>query len=44
MSGAGFKRSRLEWWHFDGPNRDKYEILDVSFAEYEDARRESAAP
>lgn len=38
MSDAGFKRSRLEWWHFDGPNRDNYEILDVSFAEFEEAR------
>ena len=38
MSDAGFQRSRLEWWHFDGPNRDDYEILDVSFAEFEEAR------
>ncbi len=38
MSEAGFKRSKLEWWHFDGPNRDRYEILDVSFAEFENAR------
>lgn len=38
MSAAGFKRSKLEWWHFDGPNRDHYEILDVSFAEFEAAR------
>ena len=38
MSQAGFKRSSLEWWHFDGPNRDRYEILDVSFAEFEAAR------
>ena len=41
MSEAGFKRSKLEWWHFDGPNRDKYEILDITFAEYEAARRDS---
>lgn len=40
MSTAGFRRSALEWWHFDGPNRDSYEILDVSFAEYETARDE----
>lgn len=38
MSTAGFKRSALEWWHFDGPNRDRYEILDIRFAEYEEAR------
>ena len=38
MSAAGFRRSSLEWWHFDGPNRDRYEILDVSFAEFESAR------
>ena len=38
MSGAGFTRSSLEWWHFDGPNRDNYQILDLSFAEYEAAR------
>ncbi|MBR6377087.1 MAG: M15 family metallopeptidase [Oscillospiraceae bacterium] len=38
MSDAGFQRSKLEWWHFDGPNRDDYEILDVSFAEFEEAR------
>lgn len=42
MSTAGFQRSTLEWWHFDGPNRDSYEILDVSFAEYEAARDEAA--
>ena len=40
MSAVGFKRSKLEWWHFDGPNRDHYEILDVSFAEFEAARDE----
>lgn len=41
MSTAGFKRSTLEWWHFDGPNRDNYEILDISFAEYEAAKTET---
>ena len=40
MSGAGFTRSRLEWWHFDGPNRDHYPILDISFAEWEAQRAE----
>ena len=44
MSTAGFRRSSLEWWHFDGPDRDRYEILDISFAEYENARQEAAAP
>ena len=38
MTAAGFQQSELEWWHFDGPNRDDYEILDISFAEYEAAR------
>lgn len=38
MTLAGFQQSELEWWHFDGPNRDDYEILDVSFAEFEAAR------
>ena len=38
MSGAGFTRSKLEWWHFDGPNRDNYQVLDLSFADYEAAR------
>ena len=38
MSAVGFQRSKLEWWHFDGPNRDNYEILDLSFAEFEAAR------
>lgn len=39
MSTAGFTRSRLEWWHFDGPNRDNYEILDISFQEFEEAKQ-----
>jgi D-alanyl-D-alanine dipeptidase len=38
MTAAGFQQSELEWWHFDGPNRDDYEILDISFAEFEAAR------
>lgn len=38
MTEAGFTRSRLEWWHFDGPNRDRYQVLDVSFGEFEAAR------
>ena len=38
MTDAGFTVSGLEWWHFDGPNRDNYEILDVSFGEFEAAR------
>lgn len=38
MTDAGFTVSNLEWWHFDGPNRDNYEILDVSFEEFEAAR------
>lgn len=42
MSQAGFQRSVLEWWHFDGPNRDNYEILDVTFAEFEAARDAAA--
>ena len=41
MSTAGFKRSSLEWWHFDGPNRDQYEILYISFAEFEAAKEET---
>lgn len=45
MTAAGFQRSRLEWWHFDGPNRDAYEILDVRFDEFvreRDAERTGA--
>ena len=45
MAAAGFQRSRLEWWHFDGPNRDAYEILDVRFDEFvreRDAERTGA--
>ena len=39
MTEAGFTRSKLEWWHFDGPNRENYQVLDVSFADYEAARK-----
>lgn len=34
MEECGFTVSKLEWWHFDGPNRDNYPILDISFTEF----------
>lgn len=29
MEGAGFKRIRMEWWHYDLPHATKYPILDA---------------
>ena len=43
MTDAGFTRSTLEWWHFDGPGRDNYTVQDLSFAQWEQAREEARA-
>lgn len=31
MEGAGFKRNRMEWWHYDVPDSKKYPVLDEPF-------------
>lgn len=31
MEGAGFKRNRMEWWHYDLPGGKKFPVLDVPF-------------
>jgi D-alanyl-D-alanine dipeptidase len=31
MEGAGFKRNRMEWWHYDLPDATKRPVLDVPF-------------
>ena len=31
MEGAGFKRNRMEWWHYDLPGAKKLPVLDVPF-------------
>lgn len=31
MEGAGFKRNRMEWWHYDVPDPKKYPVLDEPF-------------
>ncbi len=32
MEGAGFKRNRMEWWHYDLPDAKKRPVLDVPFS------------
>ncbi|GHG94075.1 D-alanyl-D-alanine dipeptidase [Comamonas sp. JC664] len=31
MEGVGFKRNRMEWWHYDLPDAKKRPVLDVPF-------------
>ncbi|HLL05320.1 MAG TPA: D-alanyl-D-alanine dipeptidase [Myxococcaceae bacterium] len=31
MEGAGFKRNKMEWWHYDLPGARKMPVLDVPF-------------
>ncbi len=31
MEGAGFKRNKMEWWHYDLPGARKLPVLDVPF-------------
>lgn len=31
MEGAGFKRNKMEWWHYDLPGAKKLPVLDVPF-------------
>jgi zinc D-Ala-D-Ala dipeptidase len=35
MEGAGFKRNRMEWWHYDLPGAKKLPVLDVPFTRQE---------
>ncbi|WP_140857254.1 D-alanyl-D-alanine dipeptidase [Myxococcus xanthus] len=32
MEGAGFKRNRMEWWHYDLPDAKTRPVLDVPFS------------
>ena len=32
MEGAGFKRNRMEWWHYDLPDTKSYPVLDEPFS------------
>lgn len=29
MLDAGFSPIRTEWWHYDGPHCDAYDLLDI---------------
>lgn len=31
MEGAGFRRNRMEWWHYDLPDARKHPVLDIRF-------------
>ncbi len=31
MEGAGFRRNRMEWWHYDLPQAKQYPVLDEPF-------------
>ena len=33
MEGAGFKRNKMEWWHYDLPGAKKMPVLDVPFTQ-----------
>jgi zinc D-Ala-D-Ala dipeptidase len=33
MEGAGFKRNKMEWWHYDLPGAKKLPVLDVPFTQ-----------
>jgi D-alanyl-D-alanine dipeptidase len=33
MEGAGFKRNRMEWWHYDLAGAGKYPVLDAPLTE-----------
>jgi D-alanyl-D-alanine dipeptidase len=33
MEGAGFKRNRMEWWHYELPETRKFPVLDEPFDE-----------
>ena len=33
MEGAGFKRNKMEWWHYDLPGARKLPVLDVPFTQ-----------
>ncbi len=35
MEGAGFRRNRMEWWHYDLPGARKLPVLDVPFTQTE---------
>jgi len=32
MESAGFKRNRMEWWHYDLPDTRTYPVLDEPFS------------
>ncbi|HYX92964.1 MAG TPA: M15 family metallopeptidase, partial [Myxococcaceae bacterium] len=38
MEEVGFKRNRMEWWHYDLPNAGKYPILDAPLTPAGDRR------
>ena len=31
MEQAGFKRNRMEWWHYDAPDHARHAVLDLPF-------------
>jgi D-alanyl-D-alanine dipeptidase len=33
MEAAGFKRNRMEWWHYDLPRAGRFKVLDLPFPE-----------
>jgi D-alanyl-D-alanine dipeptidase len=33
MEGVGFKRNKMEWWHYDLPGARKLPVLDVPFTQ-----------
>ena len=32
MEAAGFKKNRMEWWHFDAPQPSRFKVLDEPFS------------
>ncbi len=36
MEGAGFKRNKMEWWHYDLPGATKLPVQDVPFTKPEE--------
>jgi zinc D-Ala-D-Ala dipeptidase len=35
MESAGFRKNRMEWWHYDAPNPKRFSALDQPFEAFE---------
>lgn len=31
MESAGFRKNRMEWWHYDLPDANRHKVLEISF-------------